>query len=148
MNGAISAGDGGRKHARQAPGGDAISAVYGRQVAREPVYGFTVSLKCGLEETRMTLHSIGRRQTRRTVWLVAALALVLVLALAACGGRGAGGNGGYNDGGSQGGSGGQSAGVTQVVQGDADLTTIMATLDSVNVDANIDESSLDNEMTP
>ena len=96
----------------------------------------------------MTLHSIGRRQTRRTVWLVAALALVLVLALAACGGRGAGGNGGYNGGGSQGGSGGQSASVTQVVQGDADLTAIMATLDSVNLDANIDESSLDNEVTP
>jgi ABC-type glycerol-3-phosphate transport system substrate-binding protein len=94
----------------------------------------------------MTLKSIGRTMTRRTVWLVMALALVLALALSACGGRGGlGGNRGGANGGDQG---SQSTSVTQVTQTDDDLNAIMSALDGANQDMSIDESGQDSEIVP
>ena len=94
----------------------------------------------------MTLKSIGRTMTRRTVWLVMALALVLTLALSACGGRGGlGGNRGGANGGDQG---SQSTSVTQVTQTDDDLNAIMSALDGANQDMSIDESGQDSEIVP
>jgi len=93
----------------------------------------------------MTLKSIGRTMTRRTVWLMMALALVLALALSACGGRGGLGAGGNRDG-NTGSSG--SASVTQVTQSDDDLNAVMSALDSANQDMTIDDSGQDNEIVP
>jgi hypothetical protein len=105
----------------------------------------------GLEERRMTLKSIGRTMTHRTLWLMMALALVLVLALSACGGRGGlGGNrgGAAGSNGDQGNTGSQSASVTQVTQGDNDLNAIMSALDSANQDMSIDDPGQDSEIVP
>jgi hypothetical protein len=133
-------GEGGRKHAPQAPNG-------GKTLAR--AHDFTLSPTSGLEERHMTLKSIGRTMTRRTVWLVMVLTLVLVLALSACGGRGGlGGIGGGSNGGDQGNTGSQSTSVTQVTQTDDDLNAIMSTLDNANQDMSIDESGLDSEIVP
>ena len=99
----------------------------------------------------MTLKSIGRTMTRRTVWLVMVLALVLTLALSACGGRGglAGNRGNSNsNSGDQGNTGSQSTSVTQVTQTDDDLNAIMSALDSANQDMSIDDSSQDSEIVP
>jgi uncharacterized protein YdeI (BOF family) len=97
----------------------------------------------------MTLKSIGRRMTRRTVWLVLVLALVLTLALSACGGRGGlAGNKGGSNGGDQGNTGSQSTSVTQVTQADDDLNAIMSALDNANQDMSIDESGQDSEILP
>jgi hypothetical protein len=94
----------------------------------------------------MTLQSIGRTMTRRTVWLVMVLALVLTLALSACGGRG--GLGGNRGGANSGDQGSQSASVTQVTQADDDLNAIMSALDSANQDMSIDDSEQDSEIVP
>jgi hypothetical protein len=94
----------------------------------------------------MTLKSFGRTMTRRMVWLVMVLALVLVLALSACGGRGAGNRGGAAgsaSSGDQGNTSGQS-----VTQADDDLNAIMSTLDSANQDMTIDDSGQDSEIVP
>jgi hypothetical protein len=99
-----------------------------------------------LEEKRMTLKSIGRTMTRRTVWLVMVLALVLTLALSACGGRG--GLGGNRGGANSGDQGSQSTNVTQVTQTDDDLNAIMSALDSANQDMSIDDSGQDSEIVP
>ena len=97
----------------------------------------------------MTLKSIGRTMTRRTVWLVMVLALVLTLALSACGGRGGlGGNRGGNSGSDSGDQGSQSTNVTQVTQADDDLNAIMSALDNANQDMSIDESGQDSEILP
>ena len=97
----------------------------------------------------MTLKTMGRMMTRRAVWLVLVLALVLTLALSACGGRGGLGNrGNGGDSGSNAGSGGSSASAAQVAQSDDDLTAIMSALDSANQDMSIDESSQDTEVVP
>ena len=94
----------------------------------------------------MTLKSIGRTMTRRTVWLVMVLALVLTLALSACGGRG--GLGGNRGGANSGDQGSQSTNVTQVTQTDDDLNAIMSALDSANQDMSIDDSGQDSEIVP
>jgi ABC-type glycerol-3-phosphate transport system substrate-binding protein len=94
----------------------------------------------------MTLKSIGRTMTRRTVWLVMVLALVLTLALSACGGRG--GLGGNRGGANSGDQGNQSTNVTQVTQTDDDLNAIMSALDSANQDMSIDDSGQDSEIVP
>jgi hypothetical protein len=101
----------------------------------------------------MTLKSIGRTMNRRTVWLIMVLALVLSLALSACGGRGGlggnrGGNSSSTGSGDQGNTGSQSASVTQVTQTDDDLNAIMSALDSANQDLNIDDSGQDNVIVP
>jgi ABC-type glycerol-3-phosphate transport system substrate-binding protein len=97
----------------------------------------------------MTLKSIGRTMTRRTVWLVMVLALVLTLALSACGGRGGlGGNRGGSSGSNSGDQGSQSTNVTQVTQADDDLNAIMSALDGANQDMSIDESGQDSEILP
>jgi hypothetical protein len=96
----------------------------------------------------MTQKSIGRTMTRRTVWLVIVLALVLTLALSACGGRGGlAGNRG-NSGSNGGNTGSQSTSATQVTQTDDNLNAIMSTLDSANQDMNIDDSGQDSEIVP
>jgi hypothetical protein len=121
------------------------------RAVRARAHDFLVSPTSGLEERRMTLKSIGRTMTRRTVWLVMVLALVLVLALSACGGRGGlGGNRGNSNSnsGDQGSAGSQSASVTQVTQTDDDLNALMSALDSANQDMNIDDSGQDNEIVP
>jgi hypothetical protein len=133
-------GEGGRKHAPLAPNSS-------ETLAR--AHNFTLSPTSGLEERRMTLKSIGRTMTRRMVWLVMVLALVLVLALSACGGRGGlAGNRGNSNSGDQGNTGSQSASVTQVTQTDDDLNAIMSALDSANQDLNIDDSGQDSEIVP
>jgi hypothetical protein len=97
----------------------------------------------------MTLKSIGRTMTRRTVWLVMVLALVLTLALSACGSRGGlAGDRGNSNSGDQGNTGSQSTSVTQVTQTDDDLNAIMSALDSANQDMNIDDSGQDSEIVP
>ena len=97
----------------------------------------------------MTLKSIGRTMTRRTVWLVMVLALVLTLALSACGGRGGlAGNRDNSNSGDQGNTGSQSTSVTQMTQTDDNLNAIMSALDSANQDMNIDDSGQDSEIVP
>ena len=96
----------------------------------------------------MTLKSIGHTTTRQTVWLILVLALVLTLALSACGGRGGlAGNRG-NSGSNGGNTGSQSTSVTQVTQTDDDLNAIMSALDSANQDMSIDDSGQDSEIVP
>jgi hypothetical protein len=144
-------GEGGRKHAPQAPNGGKTLADE-RQNCR--AHEFMASPKqFGLEERRMTLKLLGRTMARRTVWLVMVLALVLTLALSACGGRGGlggnrNGNTGSTDSGDQRNTGGQSASVTQVTQTDDNLNAIMSALDSANQDLNLDDSGQDNETVP
>jgi hypothetical protein len=102
----------------------------------------------------MAVKTFARKLTRRGAWVVAIVALVLVLVLAACGrggNGGAGGPGGYGGSGATGSTGEttsvqtSSASADAVIQTDADLNDIMATLDSVNLDASIDLSAQDNE---
>jgi hypothetical protein len=95
----------------------------------------------------MAVKTLVRKLTRRGAWLVAILALVLVLVLAACGRGGNGGSGGYGGTDSTGGTSQvqtSSSSTDAVIQSDNDLDDIMATLDSANIDANIDLSSQDN----
>src|SRR5262245_58354269 len=91
-----------------------VTLIDDHRAIRARAHDFSVAPTSTLEERRMTRKSIGRTMTRRAVWLVMVLALVLTLALSACGGRGGlAGNRG-NSGSNGGNTGSQSTSVTQV----------------------------------
>jgi hypothetical protein len=80
-------------------------------------------------------------QTRRLAMFVAAMALVLVLALAGCAGRGGASSG---DGAGNAGS-GQTATTNDVAALDSDVAAYAASLDQLSADASLDLSAQDNE---
>ncbi len=88
------------------------------------------------------VRTFAQRLARRGAWVVAILALLVVLALSACG-RGAATNAVQPP----------TPTATlppteQVLQTDADLDAIIAALDSASIDASIDESAKDNVIVP
>ncbi len=102
----------------------------------------------------MGLKTYTRKLTQRGAWLIATFALIVVLALSACAGRG--GAGGQQGSQSTGGAGqttvqttgGTSSAVDAVAQTDSDLNSIVAAMDSISLDAGIDESGKDIPVQP
>ena len=90
----------------------------------------------------MMVRSYAHSLAHRGVWVVAIVALLVVLALSACG-RGAATNTVQEP----------TPTATlpptdQVIQTDTDLDAIVAALDSASIDASIDESAKDNPVQP
>lgn len=90
----------------------------------------------------MLFRDFGRSLARRGAWVMAIAALLVVLALSACG------QGVTSDTAQAPTSTPTLPPVQQVVQTDTDFDAVVAALDSASIDANIDESAKDNISVP
>jgi len=90
----------------------------------------------------MMVRSFAYSLARRSAWVVAIVALLVVLALSACG-RGAGPTTVHAPSPTP-----TLPPTEQVLQADTDLDAIMAALDSASTDASLDDSAKDNVLVP